>query len=45
VLPSSIVGVRVTPNPASVEVANYNFNTLGFALVRKEAQKKASGAL
>jgi len=27
------------------EVANYNFNTLGFALVRKDAQEKASRAL
>ena len=28
-----------------IEVANFNFNTLGFALVRKDAQKKASGVL
>ena len=28
-----------------LEVANFNFNTLGFALVRKDAQRKASGAL
>lgn len=27
------------------DVANYNFNTLGFALVRKDAQEKASRAL
>ena len=28
-----------------IDVANFNFNTLGFALVRTDAQKKASGAL
>ena len=27
------------------EVADYNFNTLGFALVRKDAQQKAEGTL
>ena len=27
------------------EVADYNFNTLGFALVRKDAQQKAAGTL
>ena len=27
------------------EIADYNFNALGFALVRKDAQQKAGGTL